>query len=147
LSRTRGTNPDFETPNSGSIEDPPKGGNDDNSDYDCRRSIKGCPRSGDGTTPPTVAEIQATAGAQAASLLPAIKKAKPSSRRITVRRVTLRKGKYALTIRVNSARKSETVKIRVGKRTVKRRVATNRLVTLNGLAIPKGVNVSVTLAS
>lgn len=135
---------DFRVAGSSSGGEPPKG-NDDNND--CRRSHNGCPRSGDGTTPPSAAQIVQTAGPQAASLLASAKKAKPKARRITVRRVTLRKGKYALTIRVNSPRRSETVRIRVGKRSIKRRVATNRLVTLKGLPISKGVNVSVSLSS
>lgn len=137
---------DFAHDNSGSTVNPPTGGNDDNTD--CERSVNGCHRSGaPGTTAPTAQQIVQTAGAEAAKLLPSSSKAKPASRRITVRRVTLRKGRYSLTLRVNSPRKTETVKIRIGKRTVKRRVKTNRLVTLTDLSIPKGVSVSVALGS
>ena len=68
-------------------------------------------------------------------------------RRISVARIRLQHGKRVLALRVNSARASETVKIRVtGRRAVRRKVATNRMVTIRGLVLDKGVSVSVTLA-
>ena len=137
---------DFATPGSSGGQPPVvPAGNDDN--QSCRRSGGGCaPHSGPGTNPPTAEQVRQTAGTQAASLLPAVRKAKATKRRISVARIRVRNGRRVLSLRVNSARASETVKIRVGrKRALRRRVATNRLVTISGLTIGKGVNVSVTL--
>jgi hypothetical protein len=104
------------------------------------------PPRGEGTNPPTLQQIQQTAPAAASSLAPKVKTKAKSKRRIAVARVKLRKGKRVLSLRVNSSRRAETVKIRVGrKKAVKRRVVTNRVVTVSGLALTEGVTVTVTL--
>ena len=138
---------DFATPgSSGGTPPTVPAGNDDNTT--CRRSSGGCgPHSGEGTNAPTAAQVLATAPGAASHLTKSLKKAKAIKRRISVARIRLQRGKRVLSLRVNSARASETVKIRVtGRRAVRRKVATNRMVTIRGLVLDKGVSVSVTLA-
>ncbi len=62
-------------------------------------------------------------------------------------RTKLHKGKRSAWVRVNSSRRSEKIVVRVGKRSYVRRVGTNKLVKVASLTIPKGVSISVTLAS
>lgn len=123
------------------------GGNDDN--QTCRRSDAGhCgPPSGPGTNAPTSEQIRQTAPAAAKALLPKVKAKAKAKRRVAVARVSRRNGRRVLALRVNSTRRAETVRIRVGhRRALKRRVATNRTVTISDLALREGVTVTVTLA-
>lgn len=123
------------------------GGNDDN--QTCRRSgDEHCgPPHGPGTNPPTSEQIRQTAPAAAKGLLGKVKAKTKAKRRIAVARISRRHGERVLSLRVTSTRRAETVRIRVGKaRALRRRVATNRLVTIRGLALREGVTVTVTLA-
>ncbi len=136
---------DFATPNSsGGTAPTVPAGTDDNT-TGCHNGRCGPPR-GEGTNAPTAAQIQATAPSAASHLKKAVKKAKASKRRISVARISMRHGKRVLSLRVNSRRSRETVKIRVGhKKALRRRVDTNRMVTISGLTLDKGASVSVTL--
>lgn len=104
-----------------------------------------------GTNPPTVQQIAAAGGPEAAAVLatpagPKAKAGKAGKARIKVVRSKLKSGKNRLWIHVSSTRKRERIVIRIGKRKLTRSVSTNRLVRVPGLALKKGARVSVRLA-
>ncbi len=96
---------------------------------------------------PTLAQIQQTAPAAAAALSKSIthKSAKKASRRISLARVAVRNGKRVLIVRVMSTHRTERIKIRVGKHTYRRTVATNHRVKVTNVTLPAKAKVSVTL--
>ena len=105
------------------------------------------PTTGVGSTAPTLAQIQQTAPAAARVLSKSVthKSAKKQSRRISIARVALRQGKRVLIVRVMSTRRTERIKIRVGKHTYRRTVATNHRVRITDVTLPGSGTVKVTL--
>src|SRR5690606_7737262 len=93
--------------------------------------------------PPSLAQI-AAAGAPA-SAADAVKKVAKVKKLVVARGVRTKSGQRVLKVRVTSPNKPARIKIKVGKRTVVRRVKTNRLVTVAGVSLPKGQKVKVTL--
>ena len=125
---------------------PPGTGNNDNGGSGsghCLNVARGgyCP----GTGPPSQAQILLTAPEAAKKLAPALKKAKKAKRRLAIARISIRGGKRVLVVRVNSPRRSEKIRVRAGKVRARRSVATNRLVTINDVALPAGSKVVVSL--
>ena len=104
------------------------------------------PATGQGTAAPTAQELVKVAGPAAAALV-SPSKAKAHRAKVALCRTKLHRGKRSAWVRVNSSRSSERIVIRVGKRKYVRRVDTNKLVKVASLTIPKGVSISVTLAS
>ncbi len=93
-----------------------------------------------------LAQIQQTAPAAAAVLSKSVKhKSAKSARRISIARVSLRKGKRVLVVRVMSPRRTERINIRIGKRTYRRTVATNHRVKVANLTLPRTGTVKVSL--
>lgn len=125
---------DFGTPGSnGGTVPPPSGG--------------GTPTAGAGSNPPTVAQLKATAPAAARVLSQSLrhKKAKVSSRRITVARISRLNGKRVLTVRIVSTRRTERIRIRIGKQTYVRTVRLHHLVKVVNVTVPSSGTVTVTL--
>jgi hypothetical protein len=123
--------------------EPPTTGNNDNGGSGSGHCGHRC----DGQSPPSYNQILATAGPKAAAkLAPSVKKAKKAKRKVAIARVHTKGGKRFLVVRVNSPRKSEHIRVRTGKKSVKRAVKTNRIVTVKDLAIPAGQKVIVSLA-
>lgn len=125
---------DFGTPGSSGGKVPPPGRG-------------GMPAARAGSTPPTIAQLQATAPAAAGVLAQSVrhKAAKRASRRIAIARIARINGKRILMVRVVSNRRFERIRIRVGRQTYVRTVRLTRLVKVVYVTVPSAGTVTVTL--
>lgn len=110
------------------------------------------PAAAAGTAAPTVVQITQTASPARASELRASAPTTAAAKKKVARRVSaarvvrLKGGTRVLMVRVASTRSTERIKIRMkGRRTLTKRVRTNRLVRVAGVKVPRGVKVKVTL--
>ncbi len=103
------------------------------------------PAAGAGSNPPSLAQIQDTAPAKAATLSKSVKRKARSTRRISLTQVRFVKGRLVLMVRVLSKNKSERIRIRIGKRSVLRRVRSNHLVRVANVTLPSSGDVRVSL--